>query len=136
MAADAGQLFPGLAAVAGAEHRRVFHAGVHVVWVGQGWLEMPDTLEFPWPRGPVVPQMRAWLALIGELVSARLPRLAAVVRALNHLAEPARRLRGVEAVRLNRGTLDVVDLPTAQVRAVDRPVFALAVRGEDEGALA
>jgi hypothetical protein len=42
------------------------------------------------------------LALIGELVAHRLPRLAAVVGALDHLPEPAGRLRRVKPVGLDR----------------------------------
>ncbi len=59
----------------------------------------------------VVPLMGARHAVVDELVADRLPGLAAVVGALDHLTEPAARLRGVEAVRVDGRALEVVDLP-------------------------
>src|SRR5262245_58621719 len=95
---------------------------------------MPDALELERTRRPVVPKMCARLSLVGELVADRIPALAAVVGALDHLAEPAARLRRVDPVGVGRRTVDVVYLPTAEQRTGDVPVFALAVRGEDERA--
>src|SRR5690606_12266040 len=51
-----------------------------------------------------------------------LPRLAAVVRALDDLAEPARRLRRVESVRVGWRALQVIDLPAGKVGARDLPI--------------
>src|SRR3712207_8324361 len=50
----------------------------------------------------------------------RLPRLAAVVRPLHDLSVPAGRLGCVDAVRIRWRALDVVDLPPAEMRALDR----------------
>src|SRR5437016_3378109 len=73
----------------------------------------------PWPRSP-----------------GRLPRLAAVAGALDDLSEPPARLGRVQPVRVDRRALEVVDLPAREVRATDIPPFALAVRRQDERALA
>ena len=110
-----------LAAVGRAEQRRVFDSGVHRVGFGQRRLEMPHPLELPRVRRAVVPLVGARDAVVDELVADRLPRLAAVVGPLNHLAEPAAGLRGVEPVRVGRRAFEVVDLPAAEVRAVDLP---------------
>ena len=75
-------------------------------------------------------------AVVGELVADRLPGLAAVVGALDQLPEPAAGLRGVDAVGIGGRALEVVDLPAGKVRAADVPLLALAVGGQDEGALA
>src|SRR6266498_1517256 len=47
----------------------------------------------------------------------RLPRLAAVARALDDLSEPPARLRRVQAVRIGGGSLHVINLPAGEVRA-------------------
>ena len=99
VAAQAGKLLPGLPAVGRAEQRRVLDAGVDGVRIGQRRLEVPDALELPRVRRAVVPLVRAGNAVVDELVADRLPGLAAVVRALDHLPEPAAGLRGVEPVR-------------------------------------
>src|SRR5581483_12067723 len=67
-----------------------------------------------------------------ELIPDRRPRPAAVVGALDDLAEPARALRRPDAVRRRRRALHVVDLPPAEERAGDAPPLARAVRFEDE----
>src|SRR5262249_40960489 len=77
---------------------------------------------------------RADLALVRELVPRRLPYLAAVVRALDLLPEPAARLRRVEAVRVGRGGPQVGHLPARQMRAVRGPLLALARRRQDQRA--
>ena len=89
VAAQPGQLLPGLAAVGRAEQGRVLDAGVDRVRIGQRRLEMPDALELPGMRRAVVPLVRAGHAVVDELVADRLPGLAAVVRALDQLPEPA-----------------------------------------------
>src|SRR5258705_109399 len=66
----------------------------------------------------------------------RLPGRAAVVGALDHLAEPTTRLRRVQPVGIGRGPLDVINLPAREVRAADRPPTALAVGRENEGTFA
>src|SRR5262245_50517396 len=65
-----------------------------------------------------------------------MPVLAAVVRALNDLPEPAAGLRDVDPVRVRQRTLHVVNLPPGKERSADIPFVALAVRGQDECALA
>ena len=72
-------------------------------------------------RRAVVPLVRAGRAVVDELVADRLPRLAAVVRSLNQLAEPAGALRRVEAVRIGGRAFEVVHLPAAEERAAARP---------------
>ncbi len=62
------------------------------------------------------------------------PGFAAVVGALDDLAEPAAGLRGVDAVRVDGRAFEVVHLPAGEMRAADVPFLALAVGGEDEGA--
>ncbi len=133
--AKGGELVPALATIGGTEERGVFGPRVHEVRVGERRLEMPDSLELEGPRASVIPLMRAGFALVGELTLHRLPRLSAVVGALDHLPKPARILRRVQPVRVRRGPLDVVDLPAGEVRAADVPLLALRVRRHDERAL-
>src|SRR4051794_15355979 len=97
---------------------------------------MPDALEFPGMRRAVVPQVRAGDAVVHELVPHRLPRLATVVGALDHLPEPAAGLRHIQPIRIDGRALQMVDLPARKVGATDIPPFALAVRGQDERAFA
>ena len=136
VAAQAGEFLPGLPAVGRAKQRGVFHAGVNRVGIGQRRLQMPDALELPGVRRAVIPLVRAGNAVVDELVAHRLPRLAAVVGALDQLPEPTAGLRRIEAIRIDRRTLDVVDFPAAKVRAGDVPLFALAIGREDECAFA
>ena len=160
MAAQPGQLVPRLAAVGRAEQGGVFDAGVDGVRIGQRRLEMPDALELPGMLRAVVPLVRGeGLAgfgrrVVDELVALALghavrsggrlagrcsglvPRLAAVVGALDDLPEPAAGLRRIQPVRVNGRSLEVVDLPARKVRTTDVPPFALAVRRQDERALA
>ena len=112
------------AAVGRAEQRGVLDAGVDRVGIGQRRLEVPDALELPRMRRAVVPLVRAGHAVVDELVARRLPRLAAVVRPLDDLPEPAARLRRVDAVRVGRRSLEVVDLPAAEMRPADVPLSA------------
>ena len=135
MAAQSGKLLPGLPAVGRAEQGGVFDAGVDRVRIGQRRLEMPDALELPGVRRAVVPLVRAGDAVVHELVAHRLPRLAAVVGALDHLPEPAAGLRRIQPIRVGGRSLEVVDLPAREVGAADVPPFALAVRRQDERAL-
>src|SRR6516162_8249429 len=97
---------------------------------------MPDALEFPGMRRTVVPLVRPGNAFVDELVVHRVPRFSAVVRALDQLPEPAAALRCVEPVRIDRRALHVINLPAAEMGAVDFPFLALAVGRENERALA
>ena len=136
MAAQAGQLRPGLAAVGRAEEGRVLDAGIDGVGVRRRWLQMPDACELPRVRRAVVPLVRSGNAVVDELVSDGLPGLAAVVGALDELPEPGARLRQVDAVRIGRRGLGMVDLPAREVRATYVPSLALSVRRENEGSFA
>ena len=93
MAAQSGDLLPRLAAVGRAKQGGVFNPGVDCVRIGKRRLEMPDSLEFPGMGRAVVPLMRAWCAVVHELVTHRLPCLAAIVGALDQLPEPVGELR-------------------------------------------
>ena len=130
------ELVPALAAVGGAEQRRVLDARVHRVWVVERRLEVPDARELPRVLRSVVPLVRAGHAVVGELVADRLPGLAAVVGALHDLAVPAGRLRRIQPVGISRRALEVVHLPAREERALDLPVVARPVRRENERTLA
>src|SRR5438477_12864107 len=95
---------------------------------------MPDSLELPGVLRAVVPLMRPGRARVGELIPNRLPGGAPVVGALEHLPEPAAGLRGVEAVRVRRGSLEVIDLPAGEVGPAHLPAVALSVGHQDERA--
>src|ERR1017187_10015266 len=105
---------------------------------------MPHPLEFPRVLGAVIPLMRGegfagfWRAVIDELIaralhglgprlyvaSGRLPRLAAVVGALDDLPEPAAALRCINTIGISRRTLEMVEFPPREMRTaacVDRP---------------
>src|SRR5206468_2607967 len=127
----------------------VFRPGIDGVRIGERRFQMPDPLELPRVLGAVVPLVSAQFALIDELVAlafghlaggwrrfapGRLPALAAVIRALDYLPEPAAGLRRVDAVRLHRRAFKVIHLPAREVRPVDCPIAALAIRSQDERA--
>src|SRR5881628_3161520 len=97
---------------------------------------MPDALELPRMLRAVVPHVRPGDAIVDELVALALrhsvgrflhptarrhPGFSTVARTLNDLAEPAARLRCVEAVRINRRTFDVINFPASEMRAVHFP---------------
>src|SRR5271165_3826773 len=136
MTTQAREFLPRLSAVGRAEQGRVFHPGVDGIRIGQRRFEMPDALEFPGVGRAVVPLVSAWVALVHELVAHGLPRLAPVVGSLNHLAEPAAGLRCIQPVWVNRGALEVVDLPPRKVGVADIPTLALGVRCQDKRTLA
>ena len=150
VAAQSGEFMPRLAAVSRAKNRGVFHAGVDRVRVGERGFEVPDALELPGMLRAVIPQMsgKGFAGFRGGIVnefvaragghaarpghlfaSRRLPRLAAVVRALDDLAEPSAGLRSIDPVRVGRRALQVVHLPARKVGTAHLPLFALAVRG-------
>src|SRR5215469_14784050 len=136
VAAQAGQLQPGLTAVSGLEQARVLDARVNSVRIVQGRFQVPDPRELPRMRGAVVPLVRARRAVVAELVPDRIPRLAAVIRALDNLPRPPARLRCIQPVRIGRRALYVIDLPATEEWSGDIPVPARAVRAEDEATLA
>src|SRR5688572_4040252 len=106
---------------------------------------MPHALELPWMLRAIVPLVRGQrLAffvrrIIGKpvtfrcrhpvrqgcrlaLLESRLkPGLAAVVRPLNDLAEPATALRGIDSVGIHGRSFHVIDFPSAKERTVDGP---------------
>src|SRR6516225_12015949 len=156
MTTQAREFVPGFAAVRRAEQCRVLDAGVDGIRVAKRRLEMPDALEFPRMLRAIVPLMRRERragGVVNKLVAfafwratrpggfargcARLePGFAAVVGTLNDLAEPAAGLRGVDAIGVGGRALQIVHLPSRKMGTVDFPVLALAVRGENECALA
>src|SRR5437762_11538951 len=97
---------------------------------------MPHARELPGVRRAVVPQMRARDAVVLELVPDRLPRLAAVVGALDLLSKPAAALRRIQPIRVGGRALEVVHLPPRKVGLTDVPPFALPVCRQHERALA
>src|SRR5690606_15578826 len=113
MAAQAGQLLPGPAAVRGAEERSVLDAGVDEIGVRRRGLEVPDARELPRVLRAVVPLVcrerpaRFRGGVVGELVAlaARHAGNAAVVLRRG-IVRRGRLLPGFPAVA---GTLD--DLP-------------------------
>src|SRR5205807_2082879 len=120
---------PRLAAVVAAEGARGRDGDVHPFRIGG--IEQ-DGVEAHAARARLPLGPRAVAAQPGEL----LPRLAPVAGALDDLPEPPARLRRVQPIRIDRRALEVVDLPAREVRATDIPPFALAVRRQDERALA
>src|ERR1700733_583787 len=97
---------------------------------------MPDALELPGMGRAVIPLVCARDAIIGELVSDGLPGRAAIVRALHGLAEPAARLRCIQAIRVYWGSFHVIHLPPGKVGTANLPLLALTGRGENECAFA
>src|SRR5215210_1250006 len=97
---------------------------------------MPDAGELPGVLRAVVPLVRAGDSVVDELVPDRIPRPAAVVGTLHRLPEPPAGLRGIEPVRINRRTLQVVHLPAREVGTTDVPPLALLIRCQYERTLA
>src|SRR5476651_1341902 len=96
-------------------------------------LEMPDAFEFPRMLRAVIPLMCSRHTVVNEhaalafghsvrafeilrAAARRLPRFAAIVRALNDLSEPRARLRRVQSIRINRRTFDVINFPASKMR--------------------
>src|SRR5262249_3858149 len=136
MAAESGELLPCLPTVGRTEQGGVFNPSVDGIRISQRGFEMPDARELPGVWRAIVPLVRAGNAVVHELVTHRLPRLATVVGALDLLPEPAAGLRRIQPIRVSRRSLEVVDLPARKVGATDVPPFALCVRRQDERALA
>src|SRR5690242_3465196 len=118
---------------------------------------MPDPLELPWMLRAVIPLVSGERlagvrrCVIDELVALALgpaalvggysaagclPGFATIAGALDDLSEPAAGLRGVDAVRIGGRPLHVVNLPPGEVGTADLPLFAFAIRTENECAFA
>src|SRR5262249_24818307 len=113
MAAEPGKLLPRLSTIRRTKEGGIFNAGIDGVRIGQRWLQMPDALELPGMRRAIVPLVcgeglaRFRRGVVNKFVALTLghafgrpgwfagrcsglkPGLAAVIRALNDLAEPA-----------------------------------------------
>ena len=118
--AQSGQFAPCAAAVGGFENRSVLDSGVRCVRIRKRRFEMPHALEFPRMLRAIVKLVRGQRfsgfggRVIDELIagglrgtrrrrlsgrgSGLMPGFAAVVGALNELAEPSAGLRGVDAI--------------------------------------
>src|SRR5712692_1800190 len=134
MGTEGRQLAPALATVGRLEKRGVLDARVYRVGVALRRFQVPDALELPGMRGAVVPGVRARRALIGELVADGLPGLAAIVRALQDLAEPTAGLGGIQPVGVSRRSLEVIDLPAREMGALDLPLLPCRIRAQNERA--
>src|SRR6476646_8803581 len=117
---------------------------------------MPDSLELPGMLSAVVELVSGqWRAsrVVDEFValafrraarargfsgrrSGLMPGFAAVVGALDDLAEPSAGLRGVDAIGIGRRSLQVVEFPSREVGATDVPLIALAIGRKNECSLA
>ena len=136
VATQSRQFLPVLPAIGRLEDGGILDPRIHVVGIGQRRLEMPDALELPWMGRPVVPLMRAGHPVVDELVSDRLPGLAAIVRTLDELSEPAAALGGIQPIRISRRPLEVINLPASEMRPVHLPFLAFPVRFQRERAFA
>src|SRR5579864_2757087 len=76
--------------------------------------------------------MVANFSFVGELVADRLPGLAAIIRPLDQLTEPAGRLREVDPVRVDRRSLEVVNVPARKVGPGDIPLLTPVIRRQDK----
>src|SRR6266480_991475 len=110
---------------------------------------MPDPLELPRMLRAIVPLVRAWNTIVNELIALafgrairafqflggatrRVPSFAGIIGALNDLPKPAARLRGIDAIGINRRTFHVINFPPCKMRATDFPSFARTIRCENE----
>src|ERR1700738_3103160 len=116
MTAQTRKFLPRLAAILRAEQSGIFHSSVDRVRIAKRRLKVPHPLELPRMLRPVIKLVRGqWLAgfrrsVVHKFIAlsfrhslrrssltrwrARLrPRLAAIIRALNDLPEPAAGLR-------------------------------------------
>src|SRR5262249_18701499 len=125
----------------------------------QGRFDMPNPLEFPRMGSAVIPLMGCerltsfCRSIVNEFValafgktfwccgrfawlrSRLFPGFAAVVRALNDLAEPTTGLRNIKAIRIHWRSFRVINFPAGEMWAADLPLFAFAVRGQNERSL-
>src|SRR5437764_12660759 len=116
---------------------------------------MPDALELAWVLRAIVKLVCGerlagfWRGVIDEFIAfafrhsswslgfARrraglVPGLAAVIGALDDLAEPSAGLRSIDAVGINGRSLEVIEFPSRKMRPADFPIFPLAVRSKNE----
>src|SRR5207247_569097 len=129
---------PRRAAVVGAERARRRDRDIDALGVPR--IEQ-DRVQAHAARARLPPGPGAVAAPPGQLLprrasAGRLPRVAAVARALDHLAEPSAGLRRIDAIGIGGGSLHVIDLPAREVRAAHVPAATLAVRRQHERALA
>src|SRR3954447_26334165 len=160
MAAQPGKFLPVLRTISRSENSRVLHARIHRVGIRRRWFEVPDTLELPGMLCAVIPLVSSQrLAALARLVIRELvalgfrhsvrrrgglagrgprlvPRLSSVVRSLNDLSKPTTGLRGINSVWIDRGSFHVVNLPPRKMGTADIPLFAFAVRSQNECSLA
>ena len=115
------EFFPVAPAIARPKEGRIFDARIQQIRIVQRGLEMPDACELPWMWRSVVPCVRSGLAVVDELVADRLPRCAAIIRTLNELPKPTRRLRGIDPIRIGWRAFHMIDFPTAEMRPLDLP---------------
>src|SRR5215472_9378379 len=92
-------------------------------------------------RGRVVDELVAhagWkLARLGHLLATgRFPSFPAIARALDDLTKPAAGLGSVYPIRIRRRSLEVVHLPTGEMRPANVPFFSFPVRCENERSFA
>src|SRR5690348_18314517 len=80
--------------------------------------------------------MRAGDAVVRELLTDWFPSSTAVLRALDQLPEPAGGLRRINTIWINGRSLHVINFPAREVGTVNVPLFPLAVRSQNECALA
>src|SRR5437868_12956849 len=73
---------------------------------------------------------------VAERRAGLVPGFATIVGALNHLPEPAAALRSVDAIGIDRRSLQVIQLPSGKMRSAYLPLLALAVRRKYECSLA
>ena len=121
------KLRPRLAPVPRPKKRRIFHPRINHIRIKSRRFQMPNPLELPRMRRPVVPLVRPRHPVVLKLIPHRLPTLPAVVRSLHHLPKPAARLRSINPVRVRRRTVHVINLPTPKVRTVNAPLLPLPV---------
>jgi len=83
MAGQSGGFLPPVPAVDRAEQGGVFNPCVDRVRISERRFEMPDSLEPPGVLRAVLPLVSSGNAVVRELITHRLPCLAAVVGALD-----------------------------------------------------
>jgi len=88
---------------------------------------MPHPLKFPRVLGSVIPLMGANFAFVFKFVADGLLGLAAVIRALNELAEPTGRLRSINAIGVDGRAFGVTHFPTWEMWDAYVPFFTLFI---------
>ena len=93
---------------------------------------MPDAFELPRVLGAIIPLMSARKPFVLKFITDGLPGFSSIFGALYHLPKPAAGLRCINAIRLSRGTLKVINFPAAEMWTADFPLLSLAVGSQDE----